>query len=147
MSRPRGVCLVDLGVRMYRPSLLIRLIARISQALDHRLGWDKLPVPLGLLALLGIRETLREENLYDSYAGHPPAITHPPGDFSARTVDGSYNDPKAPSMGMANTRFGRNVPDLHARPELEPLLLDPNPRTVSDELLLRNEFKPATSLN
>lgn len=132
---------------MYRPSLLVRLIARISQAVDHRVGWDRLPVPLGLLALLGIRETLREDNLFDSYAGTPPEITHPPGDFDSRTVDGSYNDPRAPSMGMANTRFGRNVPDLHARPEIVPRLLDPNPRTVSDQLLLRDEFKPATTLN
>ena len=32
-------------------------------------------------------------------------------------------------------------------PEVAPRLLEPNPRAVSRELLLRDEFSPATTLN
>ena len=64
-----------------------------------------------------------------------------------RTIDGSYNDLSSPSMGMAGTRFGRNVPLDEGRAEEPPGLFDPNPRTVSNELLLRTDFKPATTLN
>lgn len=45
------------------------------------------------------------------------------------------------------TRFGRNVPPGDTAPEPQPRLFDPNPRTISDRLLLRDEFKPATTLN
>jgi hypothetical protein len=126
-----------------------RVLARVAHAVDDRLGWDRLPVPLGLLTLLGIRDALREENLYDGYPGtSPPAPADPPPRYlTARTVDGSYNDLSSPSMGMANSRFGRNVPPDDGRPEAPPRLLDPNPRTVSTELLLRREFVPATTLN
>ena len=50
-------------------------------------------------------------------------------------------------MGMARTRFGRNVPLELTKPEVPPRLFTPNPRTISDVLLLRHEFKPATTLN
>ena len=50
-------------------------------------------------------------------------------------------------MGQLGSRFGRNVPLGHAFPEPEDALLEPNPRTVSLELMTRDEFKPATTLN
>ena len=132
---------------MYHPSLLSRAIARVAGKLDHRFGWERLPVPLGLLALLGIRDTLREHNLYDGYAGAPPAGPPDSGDRASRTVDGSWNAPNAPSTGMAGTRFGRNVAAAYAVPESPERMLEPNPRLVSSELLLRDTFKPATTLN
>ena len=33
---------------------------------DRRYGWDKLPWPLGLATLFGLRNRLREKNLYDT---------------------------------------------------------------------------------
>ena len=51
-------------------------------------------------------------------------------------------------MGMAGTRFGRNVPPRHTEPERDPRLMTPNPRRVSTALLARGpDMIPATSLN
>ena len=48
-------------------------------------------------------------------------------------------------MGMAGTRFGRNVPPAVAAPERGDRLLTPNPRLVSTALLARGpEMIPAT---
>lgn len=130
---------------MYRPSLLMSAISRVADRVDRWCGWDRLPPYPGLLALLGIRETLRESNLYDSYGPAPDPGPMP--DPGVRTVDGSWNSLDSPTMGMAGTRFGRNVAVSVSRPESPESLFDPNPRTVSTELLLRHEFKPATTLN
>jgi hypothetical protein len=64
----------------------------------------------------------------------------------ARTPDGTYNDLENPRMGSAGTRFGRNVPLDRTFPDYD-RLLQPNPRTVSRELLTRESFLPATTLN
>jgi hypothetical protein len=66
--------------------------------------------------------------------------------LTARTADGTYNDLDSPRMGSAGTRFGRNVPIDRTRPDHE-RLMQPNPRTVSRELLTRERFLPADSLN
>jgi hypothetical protein len=50
-------------------------------------------------------------------------------------------------MGSAGTRFGRNVPLEHTYPDNHWALLEPSPRTVSRELLTRETFQPATTLN
>src|SRR5262249_1541512 len=59
----------------------------------------------------------------------------------------SYNDLESPRMGMAGVRFGRNVElrEIHAPTSAE--LITPNPRTISEALLSRRTFVPATSLN
>src|SRR3954453_19625861 len=104
---------------MSTPSAVNRALARAATAVDRQWGWDRLPLPLSLLTLIGLRDALREANLYDSYQGEPPeAPTRPPSEYlTTRTVDGSYNDLTAPSMGMAHSRFGRNVPLLASRAE------------------------------
>jgi len=51
-----------------------------------------------------------------------------------------------PQMGSAGARFGRNFPLENVFPD-ESRLLTPNPRTVSRELLTRQAFQPATTLN
>ena len=43
-------------------------------------------------------------------------------------------------MGSIGTPFGRNVPLDHTLREPEQQLLDPNPRTISRELLTRERF-------
>lgn len=130
-------------------SLSRRFLVKASEAVDRRWGWDRVPVLLGLLALIGIRDALRDRNLYDTYDGEPPpAPERSQAEYlTVRTVDGSYNDLSSPSMGMALTRFGRNVPLGEGPAEQPPRLFDPNPRIVSNQLLARTNFKPATTLN
>lgn len=121
---------------------------RLTHLADDRIGWHRLPTPLGLAVLVGLRRVLRRENLHATSPADAPAP--PPVDASyltARTVDGSYNDLSDPMMGTRNSRFGRNVPLDRARPEQPPELLEPNPRDVSRQLLTRRHFIPVPSLN
>ena len=90
-----------------------RLFSSATEAVDHRFGWDHLPKPIAMLTLIGIRDRLRAENLYDS--GRGPDDRPPPGGdesrhLTARTLDGTYNDLAQPLMGSLGSRFGRNVP-------------------------------------
>ena len=131
--------------------LAVRLSAMVAEAIDRRWRWDRFPTPVSLALIKGIRDDLREHNLFDtndaaSTRALPP---EPPGRYLvARSVDGSYNDLSAPAMGMAETRFGRNVPPAAAVPEDAQRVLDPNPRLVSTRLLARGrDMIPATGLN
>src|SRR5437763_2179741 len=131
--------------------MLKNLYSSFTEGVDRRIGWDKLPWPLGLLVVLGVRFKLRATNLYDS--GRGPLDVPPAGDewhadhLTARTIDGTYNDLEDPLMGGLGSRFGRNVPPEHSFPDPDDRLLEPNPRRVSLELLTRKEFIPATTLN
>jgi heme peroxidase len=135
----------------YRPSLFVRVYDALAEKVDHRFGWDRLPVPLGLAVLGGLRNKLRRENLYDTTA--LPTVNPPvpegggPARMTARSSDGSYNDLDHPLMGMAGARFGRNFPLDRTFPEPEPELLSPSPRVVSRRLMTRREFQPAPTLN
>jgi len=35
------------------------LLSKTAAMLDRRVGWDRLPRPLGVLTLVGLRQTLR----------------------------------------------------------------------------------------
>jgi hypothetical protein len=135
----------------YHLSTFQRVFDVIAQWIDHRMGWDRLPKPLGLLVLLGLRDILRRHNLYDT--SHLPSINTPSidpqsqRDLRARTPDGTYNNLTNVEMGMAGARFGRNVPLDRTYPDPEPVLLLPNPRTVSLQLLSRDTLVTATSIN
>ncbi len=127
---------------------LSKLLTTTAAALDRRFGWDRLPRPLGVITLVGLRTRLRHENLHDT--GTIESVQpRPEGDrhLRTRTLDGSYNDLAVPTMGTIGARFGRNVPVERTHPEPLPALLEPNPRLVSRELLTRTEFKPATIVN
>lgn len=114
--------------------------------------WHKLPVPLALFKLIQFRNKLREENLHDtaqlsSPADLPQPQPSPDGQhLKVRTADGSFNDLEHPEMGMAGTRFGRNVPLSEAKHEGDKLHV-PNVRQISQTLLARDTFRPATILN
>ncbi|HSO01571.1 MAG TPA: peroxidase family protein, partial [Gaiellaceae bacterium] len=125
---------------------LSKLLSSTAGLLDRRVGWDRLPRPLGVVTLVGLRMRLREKNLHDTGAG---AASTPAdgGPHDRRLPDGSWNDLEAPAMGMVGARFGRNVPLEHTYPEPLPQLLEPSPRLVSRELLTRDEFVPATIVN
>ncbi len=133
----------------YHQSAFWKLYDRIAQLADRKVGWHRLPKALGLVVLIGVRDVLRKRNLYDT-SGLPavnlPPVSPPTGQGrTARTLDGSYNDLANPRMGMAGSRFGRNVPIEHTHPD--PRILQPNPREVSRALLTRDGLIPATSVN
>jgi hypothetical protein len=123
----------------------------LTDRLDRRFGWDRLPRPVGLLTLIGVRNRLRQRNLYDTGlpAASPELIEKAADPIyrSGRTVDGALNDLESPLMGSIGTRFGRNVSLDQTFREPDAALLEPNPRTVSRELLTRQPFLPATTLN
>ncbi|MFD5586497.1 peroxidase family protein [Streptomyces sp. NPDC127063] len=136
----------------YRTSLPWRIITSAAEYIDRRFGWDKLPVAAGLLTLFGLRVRLRQKNLYDT-DGLPSTDQPKPAPPSAshrvnRTADGSHNDLGDPRMGMAGTRFGRNIPLGHIAPTApEDVLASPSPREVSRTLLTRRELIAAESVN
>ncbi|MFE9789700.1 peroxidase family protein [Nocardia salmonicida] len=130
-------------------TLVTRALVAAAEALDRHVGWFRLPTPLGLAVLVGLRSRLRSRNLFDT--GPHPAGPLPPdvtGEHrSARTVDGTYNTPDDPRAGSIGCRFGRNFPLDHTYPEGPARIMEPNPRTVSRQLLTRERFQPATTLN
>lgn len=141
---------------MGKPSLIGRALIAGFERLNRRTPWHKLPRLMGVLNLLSFRIKLRAQNLHDTRTPGPAgsATRRPPTTIAGcpyagrfRTADGSYNDPTDPDMGMAGTRFARNVPLAHAFPEPMPGLMQPNPREISRRLMRRDTFKPATSLN
>ncbi len=134
-------------------SLFSRLYDSAAQKLDQTFKWHKLPLLIGIAILAGLRDILRAKNLAGTYSPKSPypAVTPPTGEgqgyLTARSADGTYNDTDIPAMGSANTRFGRNVPLSHAYPGKDETILEPNPRTISLELLARETFKPVPFLN
>jgi hypothetical protein len=124
------------------------LLEGVAESLDRRYGWHRLPLPLGIATLLGLRQRLQRKNLHDT--GTPrdvPAPQFHPRYLTARSLDGTYNDPSQPLMGSVEARFGRNVPLERTWPETPPRVLEPSPRLISRELMTRRAFIPATTLN
>ena len=135
----------------YRNTAFWHLYDASAQWADHRYGWDKLPTPIGIAVLLGLRNILRQHNLVDT-TSLPASNQTQPGPFdptllTSRSGDGSYNDLSNPTMGMQETRFGRNIPLDHIRSDVKARLLEPNPRAISNKLMVRTKFIPATSVN
>ena len=117
---------------------------------DQNIGWSNLPTVGGLITLVGIRNTLRAKNLYDTGV---PAVTaeNPVPQYPNvevwRAPDGTSNALTCPFMGSAGTRFGRNAEISWTFQEPQPGIMSPSPRVVSRELLTRETFTPATTLN
>jgi hypothetical protein len=110
--------------------------------------WFELPRGLAAGRLVEIRNELRAKNLYDT---EDPPFAQAPGTIPAearkgRTANGEFNDLKCPMMGATGARFGRNVPLSETFPDTANLM-NPNPRTISQELFTREKFQPATILN
>src|SRR3954464_1971672 len=125
------------------------LFTDTAERIDRRRGWDHLPLPLAMLVLIGLRNRLRQKNLYETGRGplDRPDVNDHPRHLTARTLDGTFNDLDDPLMGSLGSRFGRNVPLGVTAREADEELLTPNPRLVSRELLTRDAFQPATTLN
>jgi hypothetical protein len=119
----------------------------VSERIDRRYGWSRVPKPVALVTLLGLRMRLRRNNLYDTSGVSLPWAPSPLPDGPrplARAADGTGNDLTHEEMGSAGALFGRNVPPRETAPSK---VLMPNPRRVSLELLTRANFQPATTLN
>ena len=131
--------------------MLFKPYLALSDWLDRRFGWDRLPLLIGMVTLSGVRRRLRQRNLEDT--GLRPAGADlrrraaDPEYTSRRTTDGTLNDLEQPLMGSIGTRFGRNVPRRYTFPEPDGALLAPSPRTISRELMTRERFLPAATLN
>src|SRR5215207_1774725 len=137
---------------LVRSPTVQRVWVEVAESLDHNIGWHRMPLPLAIATLLASRGRLREQNLHDTNTA--PRVDQQrtlqgasPRYRTARSPDGSYNDLEQPEMGSTGTRFGRNAPFDRTFPDAGDKLLTPNPRTVSRELLTRDTFKPATTLN
>ena len=104
----------------YQLSAFRTFYDKAAEFVDRKIGWHRLPVPLGLVVLGGLRDVLRSRNLYDTSAlpavNLPPVAPATPQVRTSRTLDGTYNDLSQPRMGMAGSRFGRNVPLEYACP-------------------------------
>jgi hypothetical protein len=143
--------------RAYRwktvPPLRNRVIGAVLRGLfavlNRFVQWYQLRVHPGLLNVQVLRQVLRQRNLYDTEPQDaPPAarqVPPPPQEEERiyRTYEGDHNDLSEPTMGAVGATFGRNLP-----PDYRPDTFDePNPVTVSDQLLKRERFLPAESLN
>ena len=132
----------------FRLGPLQRLLALLYRVINTVVVWDRLPRISAALNLIVFRNRLRERNLHHTGYGLAPPDGSSAADHARwRSADGSFNSLTHPRMGMAGTRFGRNVPLPEAVPDNGDALLDPSPRVISRELLARRDFIPATTLN
>ncbi|WP_447973641.1 peroxidase family protein [Nitrospira sp. Kam-Ns4a] len=155
---------------------VIGWLAAFFRAINRFIPWHKLPawpfprLSLRLWNLPALRADLRERNLYDTarlpVQPEPPGYTPPlnpvgiplvnpfrpvepfhPDFLRYRTADGGYNDLQNPTMGRTGARYARNFPFAESCPRPGFEHERPTPRQVSEELMLRDTFQPATTLN
>jgi hypothetical protein len=135
-----------------KKSRSLRLFHRLHMAWGIK--WYRVPTSIFKLVYLDFyRDLLRAENLRDTATiESAAALPNPPRPnwryLHGRSPDGSYNDLTSPSMGRAETRFGRNVPLSSGTADVQPGATGPSPHAVSECLLARRgEFKPAEPIN
>ncbi|KAF1939471.1 heme peroxidase [Clathrospora elynae] len=137
----------------YTPGLPQRALIFVYKGINKLIPWHKLPSYIGVLNIAALRYELRQKNLHDVYpSGNyqgTPGCPHMSDQqyLHTRHSDGLFNDLSAPKMGCAGMRFGRNVAREYTTKPSEDDIMTPNPRLISEDLLKRDTFKPATSLN
>ncbi|MGA8295301.1 MAG: peroxidase family protein [Rhodoplanes sp.] len=120
----------------------------LFKVVNRFIEWHRLPLRTSLLNLDVLRSELRKQNLIDTEPREAPPQARdvpppPPEEMrTTRSFDGSNNDLSAPKMGAVGAAFGRNI-----KPDFSQNVEEPNPITVSRELLHRKVFLPARSLN
>ena len=110
--------------------------------------YEKPSLVMQIHALAGLRDEMREQNLFEGEGIRPSTDLGAPSEEAkrARTPDGTFNDLADPWMGAAGTGFGRNAP-LNLTITHTKKLLDPDPRLISRKLMARDTFKPAGIIN
>src|SRR5215216_266201 len=124
-----------------------RLLSAIFRVVNIFVSWDRLGKLIGAVNIATLRDRLRRDNLHHAGYGVQAATPWVAGNERWRSADGSYNSLDHARMGMAGSRFARNVPLSEAIPDSGAALLDPSPRVISRELMARETFQPATTLN
>lgn len=130
-----------------------RVVIKLFKGVNKVVDWHKLPKYIGVFNLLAFRLELDNKNLYDVYPDASAQGTQascPMKDeryLKARNSDGLFNSLEQPLMGCSGMRFGRNVPRDKTKKPSDEELLNPSPRLVSEQLLARTKFKPATIVN
>lgn len=119
------------------------------RAINRRRPWYRLPLMASLLNLDALRHDLRTGNLIDTEQREAPPLARSvpadidPGYRIRRTLDGRFNDLSDAAMGSTDANFGRNMPVVGDTSDID----EPNPVLISDELMRRKNFIPATTLN
>ena len=128
-----------------------RIFNGLAQAADHRFGWRKLPTPLGLAVLIGVRTSCASRTCTTRTSCRRRSGPVPPWRpeyRTPRTPDGTYNDLEHPAMGRAGSRFGRNMPLDTAHRETAPRRSWTRTRGPSAaSCMTRTSSRPATTLN
>lgn len=130
-----------------------RLIVGFFKGVNKIIDWHRLPSWIGILNLLSFRYELRSKNLHDTYPSpehqgdQKTCPFHDTKFYSIRNSDGKFNDIQQPLMGCTGMRLGRNMPREYTAPPSMEELMTPNPRIISEKLMQRTEFKPATIVN
>jgi hypothetical protein len=134
-------------------SIFQRAFIGTFKGVNRLIAWHRLPKWLGILNLLAYRYELRAKNLHDTYPSpehqgdQKTCPFHDTKYYSIRHSDGKFNDIQQPLMGCTGMRFGRNMPREYTAAATAEELMHPNPRVISEKLMKRTEFKPATIVN
>jgi hypothetical protein len=131
----------------FHPTRLERFLDVAYRVINVFVRWDRLPMLMAAINIAVFRDRLRACNLHHTGYGVAKSGEWHPGYERWRSANGSFNCLAHPRMGMAGTRFARNVPLPEAVTEPDEALLKPSPRVISQDLLARREFIPAKKLN
>jgi hypothetical protein len=125
---------------------VVQRVARTGLDLvDRGADWWQLPLPAQLLQLAHFREDLRRFNLYDTEAPRT-GLAWPSPPSHRRT--GPMTAPRPTPRSRRWVRPGRASGETsRSRPRSPKSRRAPSPREVSNKLLNRDSFKPATTLN
>ena len=88
-------------------SALRRAFAKLAVAIDRRRRWEQFPTPVSLALLMGLRGSLREQNLYETNeAAFRPQLDPQPAPGGSPPAPST-----APTMTCLSRRWGREVDD------------------------------------
>ncbi len=84
-----------------------RILGWLFSRINRRWPWYTMPTAkLQIVNLVGLRGQMREKNLYDTHRRRMLGAEPVPEEFrDVRTADGSYNDPRDPTVGQAGNAF------------------------------------------
>ncbi len=108
--------------------------------------WYKLNTIRGLLYISKYVKKMHADNLFSTNEDLTKNQKCSEHDVPARSIEGKCNDLKYPLMGAVDTYFSRNLPVDLSRVDVK-TSTEVNPRTISQELIVRDEFKKAKYFN
>ncbi|KAJ4961595.1 hypothetical protein NE237_021505 [Protea cynaroides] len=118
-----------------RMTLLDKLLFLMMHSMDKLGIWPRLPVFLGMI-YLAIRRHLHQQYNLINVGRTPVGVRFNPVDVPYRTDDGEFNDPFNEDAGAEGTFFGRNIPPVDQKHQLQ----KPDPMVVATKLLARRKL-------